>query len=57
MMSRFFSSLKGTEYYPTSQPQISNDILENIKTHKLILDLTLLLNMRQLFMDTIEVNS
>ena len=56
-MSRFFSSLKGTEYYPTSQPQISNDILENIKTHKLILDLTLLLNMRQLFMDTIEVNS
>ena len=42
---------QGSGFYPSSQPQLSNDVLENVQVHKLILELSALLNTRQLFLE------
>ncbi|CAF4466022.1 unnamed protein product, partial [Adineta steineri] len=41
----------GSGFYPSSQPQLSNDLLENVQVHKMILELSALLNVRQLFLE------
>ncbi|CAF1491806.1 unnamed protein product, partial [Adineta steineri] len=38
-------------FYPSSQPQLSNDLLENVQVHKMILELSAILNVRQLFLE------
>ena len=42
---------KGSGFYPSSQPQLSNDLLENVQVHKMILELSASLNVRQLFLE------
>ncbi|CAF3648141.1 unnamed protein product [Rotaria sordida] len=48
---RLHRSFKGSGFYPSSQPQLSNDLLENVQVHKTILELSALLNVRQLFLE------
>ncbi|CAF0939890.1 unnamed protein product [Didymodactylos carnosus] len=51
---RLHRAFKGTGFYPSSQPALSNDLLENVQVHKMILELSSLLNVRQLFLDALE---
>ena len=44
-------SFQGSGFYPTSQPALSNDLLENVQIHKMILELSAVLNVRQLFLE------
>ncbi|UJR26903.1 hypothetical protein I4U23_008213 [Adineta vaga] len=48
---RLHRAFKGSGFYPSSQPQLSNDLLENVQVHKMILELSALLNVRQLFLE------
>jgi len=48
---RLHRAFKGSGYYPSSQPQLSNDLLENVQIHRMILELSALLNVRQLFLE------
>ena len=51
-MSTFFSGrVQGSGFYPSSQPQLSNDLLENVQVHKMILELSASLSVRQLFLE------
>ncbi|CAF0781989.1 unnamed protein product [Brachionus calyciflorus] len=42
---------KGTDFYPSSQPQLTNEILDNKTILQMVLDLASILNIRQLFLD------
>ncbi|CAF0734692.1 unnamed protein product [Adineta ricciae] len=48
---RLHRAFKGSGFYPSSQPQLSNDLLENVQVHKMILELSASLNVRQLFLE------
>ncbi|CAF3820129.1 unnamed protein product [Adineta steineri] len=48
---RLHRAFKGSGFYPSSQPQLSNDLLENVQVHKMILELSAILNVRQLFLE------
>ncbi|CAF1368319.1 unnamed protein product [Rotaria sp. Silwood1] len=48
---RLHRAFKGSGFYPSSQPQLSNDLLENVLVHKMILELSASLNIRQLFLE------
>ncbi|CAF4633078.1 unnamed protein product [Rotaria sp. Silwood1] len=48
---RLHRAFKGSGFYPSSQPQLSNDLLENVQIHKMILELSAVLNVRQLFLE------
>lgn len=45
---------KGEDFYPSSQPQMPKDILENKQIQMMVLDLASFLNTRQLFLDLNE---
>jgi hypothetical protein len=45
---------QGSDFYPMSQPDVSNDIIENIQLHQLILELSSMLDVRHLFLDGLE---
>ncbi len=47
----YLFKIQGSGFYPSSQPQLSNDLLENVQVHKMILELSALLNVRQLFLE------
>ncbi|RNA36492.1 SCAI isoform X2 [Brachionus plicatilis] len=42
---------KGTDYYPSSQPQLPNEIIDNKSILKMIIELASILNIRQLFLE------
>jgi len=48
---RLHRAFKGSGFYPSSQPQLSNDLLENVQIHKMILEFSAILNVRQLFLE------
>ncbi|CAM4744582.1 unnamed protein product [Rotaria magnacalcarata] len=48
---RLHRAFKGSGFYPSSQPQLSNDLLENVQVHKMILELSASLSVRQLFLE------
>ncbi|CAF2052358.1 unnamed protein product [Rotaria magnacalcarata] len=48
---RLHRAFKGSGFYPSSQPQLSNDLLENVQVHKMILELSAMLSVRQLFLE------
>ncbi|CAF1403077.1 unnamed protein product, partial [Adineta ricciae] len=48
---RLHRAFKGSGFYPSSQPQLSNDLLENVQVHRMILELSASLNVRQLFLE------
>lgn len=41
--------LQGTDYYPTSQPKISNDILENASVQSIFIELATVLDANNAF--------
>ncbi|CAF0961872.1 unnamed protein product [Didymodactylos carnosus] len=53
-VSKLFLKSKLSGFYPSSQPALSNDLLENVQVHKMIFELSSLLNVRQLFLDALE---
>lgn len=47
---RLHRGFKGSDYYPTSKPQIGYDILENVQIQRQIIDLAMCLNVGQIFL-------